>query len=170
MPFTGNKYIESLRTKREIRIVFVCLGNICRSPMAAAIMSGKIESIAQPKIHIESAGTSSWHVGQGPNPQSKKAWEAQGYRYNHVASQFTQERLKQADLVLAMDQENFRNIMSLSSDQDDARKIFLMRDFEMGADEGSEVPDPYSLPDDAFEHVREMLENAIDGLIRNLTE
>ena len=119
---------------------------------------------------IESAGTSSWHVGQGPNPQSKKAWEAQGYRYNHVASQFTQERLKQADLVLAMDQENFRNIMSLSSEQDDSRKIFLMRDFEMGAEEGSEVPDPYSLPDDAFEHVREMLENAIDGLIRNLTE
>lgn len=69
-----------------------------------------------------------------------------------------------------MDQENFQNIMSLSSDQDDSRKIFLMRDFEMGAEEGSEVPDPYSLPDDAFEHVREMLENAIDGLIRNLTE
>lgn len=138
--------------------------------MAAAIMSGKIASVTHPRILIESAGTSSWHVGQGPNPQSKKTWEKKGYRYEHIASQFTQERLKQADLVLAMDQENLRNILSLSNDQDDMRKIFLMRDFELGVEEGLEVPDPYSLPDDAFEHVREMLENAIDGLISSLVK
>ena len=170
MSFTGNKYIESLRTKGEIKIVFVCLGNICRSPMAAAIMSGKITSVTQRQIHIESAGTSLWHVGEGPNPQSKKVWEAHGYRYDHIASQITQERLKEADLVLAMDQENLRNILSLTKDPDDVRKIYLLRDFEVGAEEGSEVPDPYSLPDDAFEHVREMLENAIDGLISNITK
>ena len=88
MPFTGNKYIESLRNKPELKIVFVCLGNICRSPMAAAIMTKKVESLTKPTIVIESAGTSAWHVGEGPNPQSKKAWEAAGYKYEHIASQF----------------------------------------------------------------------------------
>ena len=76
--------------------------------------------------------------------------------------------MKEADLILAMDQDNLQNIINLSDDPDDVRKIFLMRDFEPGAGEGSEVPDPYSLPDDAFEHVREMLENAIDGLLKSL--
>ena len=113
-------------------------------------------------------GTSAWHVGEGPNPQSRKAWEAAGYKYEHIASQFNKARLKEADLILAMDQENLQNIFNLSDDPDDVRKIFLMRDFEPGAAEGSEVPDPYSLPDDAFEHVREMLENAIDGLLKSL--
>ena len=168
MPFTGNKYIESLRNKPELKIIFVCLGNICRSPMAAAIMTKKVESMTKPTIVIESAGTSAWHVGEGPNPQSKKAWEAAGYKYEHIASQFNKARLKEADLILAMDQENLQNIFNLSDDPDDVRKIFLMRDFEPGAGEGSEVPDPYSLPDDAFEHVREMLENAIDGLLKSL--
>ena len=168
MPFTGNKYIESLRSKPELKIVFVCLGNICRSPMAAAIMAKKVESIVNPTIVIESAGTSAWHVGEGPNLQSKKAWEAAGYRYEHIASQFSKERLKKADLILAMDQDNLQNIINLSDDPDDVRKIFLIRDFEPGAGEGSEVPDPYSLPDDAFEHVREMLEKAIDGLLISL--
>ena len=128
--------------KPELKIVFVCLGNICRSPMAAAIMTKKVKPIMKPTIVIESAGTSAWHVGEGPNPQSKKAWEAAGYKYEHVASQFNKARLKGADLILAMDQENLQNILNLSDDPDDVRKIFLIRDFEPGAGEGSEVPDP----------------------------
>ena len=168
MPFIGNKYIESLRAKDEIVVTFVCLGNICRSPMAAAIMSARVEERVQPRVKVESAGTSSLHVGEGPNPQSQKTWESHGYRYHHIASHFTLSRLANSDLVLAMDRDNLNNIQKLSHNHDDVRKVFLLRDFEVNAEENSEVPDPYSLPDEAFEHVRELLENAIDGLMNIL--
>ncbi|NCW94212.1 MAG: hypothetical protein EBW79_04345 [Actinobacteria bacterium] len=71
----------------------VCYGNICRSPMAAAVLHNKVAKIETPKILVDSAGTSHWHVGQGPNPPSKRTWERAGYKYEHVASQFNYSRL-----------------------------------------------------------------------------
>lgn len=136
--------------------------------MAAAIMSQRISNISTPAITIDSGGTSAWHVGQGPNPQSQKAWEAAGYRYHHVASHFTKERLQNSDLVLAMDLDNFQKIRSLSEEPDIYQKIFLMREFDIAAEANSEVPDPYSLSDDAFVEVRIMLERSIDGLLSAL--
>lgn len=146
----------------------VCLGNICRSPMAAAVLHNKVVDIKAPEIFVDSAGTSNWHVGQGPNPPSKRTWEKAGYRYEHIASQFDYSRLAAADLVLVMDSQNHEAVSSYVTSDEEEQKIFYLRQFDPTNPESLEVPDPYSLPDSAFEEVLKMVELATDGLIAEL--
>ena len=161
-------YLAELRNREEISVSFVCLGNICRSPMAAAIFSNRTKDLTGPRAVVESGGTSSWHIGQGPHPQSKRTWERAGYDYTHRASQFTTQDLERIDLILTMDSENHANVIALSSDDSLGNKVFMMRDFDFAITPGQSVPDPYSQEDAAYEHVRELLESAIDGLIETL--
>ena len=161
-------YLSELRSREEISVSFVCLGNICRSPMAAAIFSNRTKDLSSPRAIVESGGTSSWHIGQGPHPQSKRTWERAGYEYTHRASQFTTLDLERIDLILTMDSENHANVTSLSSNEQLSRKVFMMRDFDTTIKPGASVPDPYSQEDAAYEHVKELLESAIDGLIETL--
>lgn len=161
-------YLTELRDRDEIFVSFVCLGNICRSPMAAAIFSNRVKDLTSPRAIVESGGTSSWHIGEDAHPQSRKAWEAVGYSYSHRASQFSKLDLERLDLVLAMDTENFANIRALATSETDLKKIFLMRDFDSSTSPGASVPDPYSHEDQAYEHVRDLLESATDGLIAQL--
>ena len=158
-------YLAELKHRDEIFVSFVCLGNICRSPMAAAIFSNRVKGFTSPRASVESGGTSSWHIGEDAHPQSRKAWEAAGYSYTHRASQFSTLDLERIDLVLAMDSENFANIRALARSEHDLKKIFLMRDFDNSIPPGASVPDPYSHEDQAYEHVRELLESAVAGLI-----
>lgn len=136
--------------------------------MVAAIFSNRTKDLNGPRAIVESGGTSSWHVGQGPHPQSKQTWERAGYTYSHRASQFTYLDLKRIDLILTMDLENYLNVIALSSDDLLARKVFMMRDFDFGIEPGQSVPDPYSQEDAAYDHVKDLLETAIDGLIKTL--
>ena len=161
-------YLAELRNRDEISVSFVCLGNICRSPIAAAIFSNRTKDLSGPRAIVESGGTSSWHIGQGPHPQSKRTWERAGYEYTHKASQFTSQDLERIDLILTMDSENHANVLGLSSDDSLARKVFMIRDFDFTIEPGASVPDPYSQDDEAYEHVKELLESAIDGLIESI--
>lgn len=156
-----------LKGRENLIITMVCYGNICRSPMAAAVLHNKVARIDNPKIYVDSAGTSNWHVGQGPNPPSKRVWESAGYQYEHVASQFDYSRLVTADLVLVMDQNNHQAVSSYVTNDAEEQKIFYLRQFDPSAD-SLEVPDPYQLPDAAFEAVLGMVERATDGLIGEL--
>ena len=160
--------LSFLKGREHLLITMVCLGNICRSPMAAAILNHKSQEIAKPKITVDSAGTSNWHVGQGPNPPSKRTWERAGYRYEHTASQFNYSRLVAADLVLVMDKNNHEEVSRLVTNDAEEQKIFFLREFDANAD-SIEVPDPYSLPDSAFEDVLVMIERATDGLLKQLS-
>lgn len=163
-----NSYLQELKERNEIFVSFVCLGNICRSPMAAAIFSNRTKDLVGPRAVVESGGTSSWHIGEGPHPQSKRAWERAGYAYSHKASQFTIQDLERIDLILTMDSENYANVIGLSPNEEHAKKVFMMRDFDFAIEPGQSVPDPYSQDDAAYEHVKELLESAIDGLIQTL--
>jgi protein-tyrosine phosphatase len=145
----------------------VCYGNICRSPMAAAVLNQKVKKLNL-GITVDSAGTSNWHIGQGPNPPSKKIWESAGYQYEHVASQFNYSRLVAADLVLVMDDHNHQQVSQLATTDEELAKIFYLREFDVSA-QSREVPDPYSMPDSAFQSVLEMVERATDGLIAELS-
>ena len=135
--------------------------------MAAAVLHNKAQKIEKPLITVDSAGTSNWHVGQGPNPPSKKIWERSGYKYDHIASQFNYSRLVAADLVLVMDEDNHQAVSSLATTEEEQEKIFYLREFDVVQD-SLIVPDPYSLPDSAFETVLEMVERSTDGLIAQL--
>ncbi|MFM7948876.1 MAG: low molecular weight protein-tyrosine-phosphatase [Actinomycetales bacterium] len=159
--------LSFLAGRDHLLITMVCYGNICRSPMAAAVLNQKVKKLNL-EITVDSAGTSNWHVGQGPNPPSKKIWESAGYQYEHVASQFNYSRLVAADLVLVMDDHNHQQVSQLATTDEELAKIFYLREFDATA-QSREVPDPYSMPDSAFQSVLEMVERATDGLIAELS-
>lgn len=159
--------LSFLAGRDHLLITMVCYGNICRSPMAAAVLNQKVKKLNL-GITVDSAGTSNWHVGQGPNPPSKKIWESAGYQYEHVASQFNYSRLVAADLVLVMDDHNHQQVSQLATTDEELAKIFYLREFDASA-QSREVPDPYSMPDSAFQSVLEMVERATDGLIAELS-
>lgn len=155
----------------------VCLGNICRSPMAAAILFNRRNEISSPKINVDSSGTGAWHVGEGPNPHSKATWEKHGLKYDHTAKKFSKNDFHSSDLILVMDSSNFMNVMSLAND-DVKHKVFYLRQFDpelkeidrdSSAYEKLEVPDPYSLTIGHFEAVYEMINRAVSGLLLELS-
>jgi protein-tyrosine phosphatase len=158
--------LSHLHDRDYLEVMMVCLGNICRSPMAAAVLATRTRQIQSKRITVTSSGTSSWHIGQGPNPPSKRVWESAGYKYDHTASQITVDRIERSDLILVMDSSNHADVISIA-DPNHHSKIFYLRDFDQGVDD-LEVPDPYGLGDDAFRQVLGMVERSIDGLISAL--
>ena len=165
-------------TAVKLSVLFVCLGNICRSPMTAAVLANKKASIKSPIITVDSAGTGPWHIGQGPHPSSKKIWEKAGYKHEHTAKQFTSNDFFVHDLILVMDSSNFHNVISLAATDEDRAKVFYLRSFDpdlQGIDPNSadyfklEVPDPYNQSDEAYEATLAMVERAVDGLLKELS-
>ena len=143
----------------------VCMGNICRSPMAAAVLSHRTADWTTPKITVDSAGTGAWHVGQGPHPTSQKVWENAGYRYTHSARQFQSSDFFASDLILVMDSSNFSNVIKLATNDESREKVIdpTSSDFFK-----LEVPDPYNQSIEAYEETLSMVERAVDGLLIEL--
>ena len=169
--------IFSIKNRDQISITMVCMGNICRSPMAAAVLANKKGSLKSPVITVDSAGTGPWHIGQGPHPSSKKIWERAGYEYEHTAKQFTSNDFFVHDLILVMDSSNYHNVISLAENEEQRAKVFYLRSFDpalKGIDPSSadyfklEVPDPYNQSDEAYEATLAMVESAVDGLLSEL--
>ena len=170
--------ISSIKNRDQISITMVCLGNICRSPMAAAVLANKKAAVKSPVITVDSAGTGSWHIGQGPHPSSKKIWEKAGYKHEHTAKQFTSNDFFVHDLILVMDSSNYHNVISLADSDEHRSKVFYLRSFDpalKGIDPTSadyvklEVPDPYNQSDEAYEATLAMVERAVDGLLEELS-
>ena len=164
--------LEYLKGQSEVTISMVCLGNICRSPMAAAILYNRRSEISAPRIIVDSSGTGAWHVGEGPNPHSKQTWEKHGLKYDHTAKKFSKNDFYSSDLILVMDSSNYANVMALAN-EDVQHKVFYLRQFDpslQGAKaEELEVPDPYSLAIGHFEAVYEMIDKAVTGLLAELS-
>jgi protein-tyrosine phosphatase len=169
--------ISSLKGQDKLSITMVCLGNICRSPMAAAVLAGKSADWIVPRIDVHSSGTGSWHIGQGPHPSSKKIWEAAGYKHSHTAKQFKVNDFFVHDLILVMDSSNYHNVISLAESEEHRSKVFYLRNFDPALkdiDASSadyfklEVPDPYNQSDEAYEETLDMVERAVDGLLLEL--
>jgi protein-tyrosine phosphatase len=172
-----NSYIASLSEKSELGVMMICLGNICRSPMAAAVLAEQANQVDIPTIKVSSSGTGSWHVGEGPNPKSRTTWEAAGYIYDHTVQQFKRSMFDQQDLLLVMDRSNYQNVIELTDDINHQQKVFYLRQFEpqlSNLDPSQdysklEVPDPYYEPMSVFQEVLNMVESAVTGLVKQLT-
>ena len=167
-------YLESLRGNEIIRVEMVCHGNICRSPMAAAMMHGKAQSIEIPKFVVTSSGTSAFHEGEGAHPLSQKTWENHGFTYSHTSKPFKKSSFDSVDIFLVADQTNRAMIMNSCRGDSDREKVFLLRQFDpalsaidpFGRDSDSLiVPDPWGYEIDAYEEVYAQIELALDGLI-----
>jgi protein-tyrosine phosphatase len=153
----------------KIRICFVCLGNICRSPTAEGIMRSLVEEAGLEEcIEIDSAGTSAEHLDEEPDPRTHEAAEENGISLVGTARQFEIEDFAEFEYVIGMDGENRDELSSLAPDETAEEKIFLIRDFEPRARRDQDVPDPYYGGSDGFGEVFEILKNACRGLMEHV--
>lgn len=143
----------------------VCLGNICRSPMAEGILKTKIDGL---NIEVDSAGTSAYHEGENPDSRAVHTLRKKGINIsNLVARQFTVADFDQFDLIFTMDSSNYRNVLEMARDEADREKVrMLVNELYPGSD--GEVPDPYFGGSQGFEDVYQLLDEATDKLLFRL--
>ena len=147
---------------KKINVLFVCLGNICRSPMAEGIFKNIVEKESLTDYFlIDSAGTSRYHIDKNPDHRAIQTCQQNGIILDHKGRECVKSDLMNQDFILAMDNENFINIKKLVTPEMDQIKaeIFLMRDFDPEY-KGENVPDPYYGGQDAFYQVFDMLERS----------
>jgi len=154
-----------------IRVCFVCLGNICRSPTAAGIMRHILaeEGLAE-SISVESAGTGDWHVGQRPDARAMETARRRGFSLPGRAQQFARPHFEAFDYIVAMDRSNRAALLALTEDEESRAKVRLLRDFDPGSPPEAEVPDPYYGGPDGFEKVFDICEASCRGLLLHLRE
>lgn len=152
-------------------VLFICLGNICRSPAAEGIMKAMVEKAGlSDEFEIGSAGIGDWHVGQLPDSRMRKCGAAHGYCFDSHARQFQRADFHRFDTIVVMDNENYRAITSMASTQADKDKVVRMADFLTSHREYTTVPDPYYGDESDFELVITLLEDACHGLLDELNQ
>jgi protein-tyrosine phosphatase len=154
-----------------MRILFVCLGNICRSPTAEGVLRQKLVGAGLGEdVDVESAGTGGWHVGHPPDSRATAAAAARGITLESRAQRFEQFHFDDFDLILAMDRQNLADMRSLAPHAAAEGKLRLFREFDpLAVEVGDlEVPDPYFGGEDGFEDVLDMIDRACDGLIAEI--
>ena len=152
-----------------MKILFVCLGNICRSPAAEGIMNHllKVENLEY-LAETDSAGIGPWHVGQLPDERMRRHGRRHGYQFDSIARQFSASDFDRFDLIVGMDSENVRNLTSRARSSNDRRKIVCMADYLTHHPKHKSIPDPYYGNDRDFELVIELLEDACQGLLDSI--
>jgi len=149
-----------------IKVLFVCLGNICRSPLAEGIFKHQVKMAGlEKKIIIDSAGTSGWHIGESPDPRSIDIAKKNGIILDSFGRKAVAEDFSEFDYILAMDRDNFRDLKNLNHFRANSKaKLVLMRDFDH-LEKGADVPDPYYGGNDGFRKVFEMLDRSCANLL-----
>jgi len=153
-----------------IRVLFVCTGNICRSPTAEAVLLRRVAVAGlADRIKVDSAGTHDYHVGDPPDPRAQAAAAKRGYDLSRLRGrQVIRRDFVEFDYVLAMDRQNLRSLAPLCP-AEHARKLRLLMEFARGSTE-REVPDPYYGRPEDFDWVLDLLEAGTEGLLQHLLE
>jgi protein-tyrosine phosphatase len=168
----------------QVRVLFVCLGNICRSPTAEGVMRELVGGEGlEGAIVVESAGTGAWHVGSPPDARAAEAARARGVALAGTARQVRAQDFEDFDYLVAMDGENLRALRSLAQGEQERSKVRLLREFDpanappsgaqAGGAEGAgdlDVPDPYYGGADGFDEVFELVRAACAGLLEQLRD
>lgn len=159
---------DSTGSEHPTSILFVCLGNICRSPLAEGVFKhlAKQKGLAD-RFHVESAGTGSWHVGEAADARSQKVAQENGIDLDSRARQVQPEDLERFDHVVAMDRDNLRTLERMRDAQGGTRRIRLLREFD-GEEDGDEVPDPYYGGPGGFDDVFDMVRRSCEGLLEEV--
>ncbi|ROO36330.1 low molecular weight protein-tyrosine-phosphatase [Salinisphaera orenii] len=153
--------------RNRIRVLFVCLGNICRSPTAHGVFRDRVAAAGLvDRIEVDSAGTGDWHVGKPPDARARAAAAARGCDIGDLrARQVAAADLRAFDYVLAMDADNLAVLERLARESADARaRVALFGDYS-GRHPRAAVPDPYFGGEDGFERVLDLIEDAAEGLL-----
>ncbi len=152
-----------------MRLLFVCLGNICRSPTAEGVMATLLANAGlSTTITVDSAGTGGWHAGELADPRTRAAAQRRGITLTHRARQVTVEDLTAFDYIVAMDRNNRDGLQRLAKTANCQARIVLLRDFEANGNVDADVPDPYSGAAHDFEEVLDICQRACAGLLAHL--
>jgi len=152
-----------------VEVCFVCLGNICRSPLAQGVFEALVKQEGlQDRIIISSAGVGNWHVGSSPDSRMQQAARKHGIHLNSRARQFQASDFKRMDLVLAMDHSNLSTLQQMRPAAELHDKLFLFRSFDPENNGDLEVPDPYYGGDKGFETVFQMVERTCPKVLQRL--
>lgn len=155
----------------RVGVLFVCLGNICRSPLAEGVFRQVArEEGLEDRFQIDSAGTSSYHVGASPDSRTVEVARRRGVRLEHEARQVLREDLERFDYVLVMDGSNLAKVERLGRDLPGSAEVHLLRSFDPEARGEQDVPDPYFGGAAGFEAVHDMVERACRGLLQHIRE
>jgi len=153
----------------KISLLFICLGNICRSPAAEGIMKKIVdEKGMDDRFRIDSAGIGSWHVGQLPDQRMRRHGAQHGYTFDSHARQFKEEDFDRFDYIAVMDHENYLDVTEKARNGDDMKKVICLANYLRNHPRYKTVPDPYYGSDRDFELVIELLEDACNGLLEKL--
>lgn len=151
------------------RILFVCLGNICRSPLADGVFQDRLDSgRLDGDYTVDSAGTGAWHVGEKPDSRMRATASHYGVSLESLrARKFIADDFDRFDLILAMDRKNQQDILSLARSDADRQKVRLFRSYDPEPEDGN-VPDPYYGGEDGFHNVFRIVDRTVDALIEDL--
>jgi protein-tyrosine phosphatase len=160
--------VKPLKNKVKIRILFVCMGNICRSPTAEGVFTRLVEAEGLGAlIEIDSAGTHSYHIGHTPDPRAQEAAARRGVALSHLrARRLAPRDFEHYDYLVAMDEANRQDMLELAPPEL-AQKVHLFMDFALDRPE-REVPDPYYGSVRGFEYVLDLVEDAATGLLEHI--
>ena len=153
----------------SFRILFVCLGNICRSPTAEGVMKAKLLAEEEPlNVRLDSAGTGAWHLGSPPDARARAAAGARGIELAGRARLVREEDFHESDLIVAMDRYNREELLALAPDEGSRTKVRLLREFDPQRPGSLDVPDPYERGPEGFELVLDLVQAACAGLLGEL--
>ncbi len=153
-----------------VKVLFVCLGNICRSPLAEGILKHKTKSRkVEDQLEIDSCGTSNYHIGDPPDSRTIANARNNGVVLTHRGRQLTEADLNYFDFILAMDYSNHKNILRLTSDSEVEKKVELLRAYDVLGKNG-EVPDPYYGGEERFQEVFNILDRSLDNFLSHLID
>lgn len=164
-----NKKASTTDNKRPTyRLLFICLGNICRSPAAEGVMKTMVEKAGlADRIVIDSAGIGNWHVGQLPDHRMRERGARRGYCFDSHARQISQSDFEDFDLLLVMDNDNYRIVTSKAPDTASAGKVHMLTDY-LTEHKAPSVPDPYYGDLSDFDYALDLIEDACAGLLEEL--
>ena len=151
------------------KILFVCLGNICRSPAAEGVFLAKLaEKGLESSYEVDSAGTSGWHIGERADGRMIKSAAQRNYDLQSRSRKVLDSDFDEYDLIIAMDRSNVQNMQKMCGGRKHHAKYYLMTDFCQKYRGVEEVPDPYYGGEDGFNHVLDLLEDACEEFIKKL--
>ena len=150
-----------------IKILMVCLGNICRSPLAHGILESKLPS---DKFYIDSAGTANYHIGDPPDRRSVRVAKSHGIDISHQrGQQFKTAFFDVYDIIYVMDESNYENVIALARNSNDIAKVKLIME-EDNSNKVKYVPDPYYGDESGFEYVFNLLDQVCDKIAKKLQQ
>ena len=161
------------RVSDTISVLFVCLGNICRSPLAEAVFRQTVTDAGlADRFRIDSAGTSGYHDGEAPDPRTREVAARRGVQVDGTSRQVTDADVAEFDYLIAMDADNLREVETLieRSVDGDPPAAHLLREFDAEAAGELEVPDPYFGGPRGFDNVHDLVERSARGLLEHLRE